>query len=89
MGDTPYHYLFGTVTKCLYHKKEESYVYKGFCLVWLECQRGVGARKHERFIREVFLSVPIDRSGRLYSDWGNLFFLNVYVRIFVENEISR
>lgn len=36
LEDTPYHYLFGALTKCLYHKKKESYLYKGFCLGWLK-----------------------------------------------------
>jgi len=37
----PYYFLFGAMTKCLYHKKEETYLYKGFCLVWLESQEGI------------------------------------------------
>lgn len=41
------HYLFGAMTKCLYHKKEETYLYKGFCLVWL------GPRKGMKKTREV------------------------------------
>jgi len=32
-GDTPYYYLFGAVAKWPYHKEEEAYLYKGFCLV--------------------------------------------------------
>lgn len=30
------HYLFGAVTKCLYSKKEEPYLYKGFCFDYEE-----------------------------------------------------
>ena len=40
--DTPHHYLFGAVTNCLWHRKEESYLYKGSCLVWLESVEGIG-----------------------------------------------
>ena len=54
-GDTPYHFLFGAVTKCPYHKKEESYLYKGSYLVRLKFQEGVEETREvlKEFMREI------------------------------------
>lgn len=51
-GDTPYHFLFGAVTKCLSYEKEESYLYKGFYLVWLESQEGINKLRSVKRICE-------------------------------------
>ncbi|MBA7490416.1 hypothetical protein ES702_00954 [subsurface metagenome] len=52
----PHHFLFGAVTKCLCHQKEESHLYKGFCLVWLESQEGIREVKEgqKEFVRGHF-----------------------------------